>query len=112
MCFGVNVRNCTDLNSNLSFVFVFKTRNIEAPGYKTSFPRLGVQRAPPRGTFISQNPVPAEDTEAGVFGYTPEANRAAQSLYYSYFNHGFCFINPALKPYTVLKFDGGSWGGL
>lgn len=106
MCFGVYVRNFTALNSNLSFVFVFKTRSIEVPGLKDQFPRLGVQRAAPRGTFISQNPVTAEDTETGVFSYTPGANRAAQSSYYSYFNHGFCFINPALKLYTVLKFDG------
>lgn len=86
----------------------FVHKSIEASGEQDQFPQPGGESPPPRGIFTLQNPVTAEDTEVGVLSYTPEANRTAQSSYYSYFNHGFNFTNPSLKPYTVLNFYGSS----
>lgn len=105
---GRGGRKCIPLNPNLSFYH---------KGYRG--PWLTGPTSPPwmcgallLGPSHLAEPPLGTGLEAGVLSYTPGANRAAQSSYCSYFNHGFCFTNPALKPYTVLKFYGSSWGGL
>lgn len=75
---------------------------------KPTSPDLDVRRPPP-WAFTPPGAKPRRGLEGsfrqeiGDLNYTPGASRATQSQHCSYFNHGFCFTNPALKPHAVLS---------
>ena len=67
------------------------------------------------GTHDTSLPNRHQDTythSSRLLTYTARTSRTTQSSYYSYSSHDFCFTNSILKPYTVLKFYGGSGDGL